>query len=64
MTGVQTCALPIYLEEWFAAGVVGVGVGGELTKDALAKKDFSLATEAARRFVAKVKECKSKYADK
>ena len=51
-------------EEWFAAGVVGVGVGGELTKDALAKKDFSLATEAARRFVAKVKECKSKYADK
>ena len=51
------------LEDWFAAGVVGVGVGGELTKDALAKKDFGLAREAARRFVAKVKECKSKYAD-
>ena len=50
--------------EWFAAGVVGVGVGGELTKEALVQNDFSLATETARRFVAKVRECKAKYTDR
>lgn len=40
--------------EWFAAGVVAVGVGGELTRQAIATGDYSRATEAARRFREKV----------
>ncbi len=52
------------LEAWFAAGVVGVGVGGELTKEALATGDYQLAENMARRFVDKVRECKIKYGKK
>ena len=46
------------LEEWFQAGVVGVGVGGELTREALAANDFTIAVQTARRFVEKVQECR------
>ena len=46
------------LEQWFQAGVVGVGVGGELTREALATGDFDRATQTARQFVEKVRECK------
>ncbi len=45
--------------DWFKAGVVAVGVGSELTKQAVASGDYSLATEAARRLVAAVREARS-----
>lgn len=46
--------------QWFAAGVVAVGVGGELTREAIAKGDYSLATDAARRFTAAVGAARNK----
>jgi 2-dehydro-3-deoxyphosphogluconate aldolase/(4S)-4-hydroxy-2-oxoglutarate aldolase len=46
--------------QWFAAGVVAVGIGGELTREAIAKGDYSLATDAARRFTAAVGAARNK----
>ncbi len=44
--------------DWFSAGVIGVGVGGELTREALLKNDYSLAAGKARKFVEEVKKHK------
>jgi 2-dehydro-3-deoxyphosphogluconate aldolase/(4S)-4-hydroxy-2-oxoglutarate aldolase len=44
------------IPDWFAAGVVGVGVGSELTRQALATGDYSSTVEMAKQFSAKVKE--------
>lgn len=45
------------MEEWFKAGVVAVGVGGNLLKPA-ATGDFDKVTEVAKEYAAKLKEIK------
>jgi 2-dehydro-3-deoxyphosphogluconate aldolase / (4S)-4-hydroxy-2-oxoglutarate aldolase len=44
--------------EWFAAGVVGVGVGSAVTKACQADGDFTLVTAAAREFLAAVQDAR------
>ena len=39
------------LQEWIKAGAFAVGIGSDLTKDAIAKQDFSLVAEKARTYV-------------
>ncbi len=51
------------VEDWFQAGVMGIGVGGELTRKALENSQWSLAEEAAREFVAKVQEARKRYSN-
>lgn len=47
------------IKDWFAAGVVAVGVGSALTAGAKTG-DYALVTETAKQFVAKFKEAKAK----
>lgn len=47
------------MEEWFDAGVVAIGVGGNLMAPAT-KGDFAGTTEMAEKYVAKYEEIKSK----
>lgn len=44
---------------WIKAGAVAIGIGSDLTKEAVQKDDFSLVTEKARRYVTAVKEARS-----
>ena len=46
--------------EWFEAGAAAVAVGGNLTKEALAKNDYSLLEQKAREFVTRIKEVRKK----
>lgn len=46
--------------EWFEAGVAAVAVGGDLTKEALAKGDYGVMEQKARDFVARIKESREK----
>lgn len=42
--------------EWFKAGVAAVAVGGELTKEALAKGDYGILEQKAKEFVTRIRE--------
>lgn len=42
--------------EWFEAGVAAVAVGGELTKEALAKGDYGILEQKAKEFVTRIRE--------
>ncbi|MGG4103719.1 bifunctional 2-keto-4-hydroxyglutarate aldolase/2-keto-3-deoxy-6-phosphogluconate aldolase [Paenibacillus lautus] len=44
------------LHEWIKAGAFAVGIGSDLTKDALKNGDFSLITEKARAYINAFKE--------
>lgn len=44
--------------EWIKAGSLAVGVGGDLTREALKKNDFQLLTDRARRYVEAVKRAR------
>ena len=46
--------------EWFEAGAAAVAVGGELTKEALAKNDYGLLEQKAKEFILRVKEVRKK----
>lgn len=46
--------------EWFEAGAAAVAVGRNLTKEALAKNDYSLLEQKAREFVTRIKEVRKK----
>jgi 2-dehydro-3-deoxyphosphogluconate aldolase/(4S)-4-hydroxy-2-oxoglutarate aldolase len=46
--------------KWFEAGAAAVGVGGELTKEALAMGNYSLMEQRARDFVTRIKEIRKK----
>ncbi|MDI3535013.1 MAG: 2-dehydro-3-deoxyphosphogluconate aldolase / (4S)-4-hydroxy-2-oxoglutarate aldolase [Thermosediminibacterales bacterium] len=46
------------VEEWIKAGAAAVGVGGDLTKEAIQKNDYSIITQKARQFVEKIKKAK------
>lgn len=46
--------------EWIRAGAVAIGVGGDLTKDGLAKGDYSLITKKAEAYVKAVREARSR----
>ena len=45
---------------WITAGAVAVGIGSDLTKEAVQKGDYSLITEKARRYVTAVHEARSR----
>lgn len=45
--------------EWIRAGAVAIGVGGDLTKEGLAKGDYSLITKKAEAYVKAVREARS-----
>ncbi len=47
------------MQEWFAAGVVAVGVGGNLLAP-VASGDFDKVTEVAKQYAAKLKEIRGK----
>ena len=44
--------------EWIRAGAVAIGVGGDLTKEGLAKGDYSLITKKAEAYVKAVREAR------
>lgn len=46
--------------EWFEAGAAAVAVGGELTKEALAKNDYGLLEQKAKEFILRIKEVRKK----
>lgn len=46
--------------EWFEAGVAAVGVGGDLTKEALAKGDYNIMEQRARDYIARIREVREK----
>ena len=46
--------------EWCEAGVAAVAVGGNLTKEALAKGDYSILEQKARDFVTRIREAREK----
>lgn len=46
--------------EWFEAGAAAVAVGGELTKEALAKNDYDLLEQKAKEFILRIKEVRKK----
>ncbi len=46
--------------EWFEAGAAAVAVGGNLTKQALAKGDYGVLEQRAREFVTLIKEVREK----
>jgi len=46
--------------EWFEAGVAAVAVGGDLTREALAKGDYKILEQKAREFVTRIKEVRKK----
>lgn len=45
--------------DWIRAGSVAVGVGGDLTREALKRGDFSLLTQRAREYVEAVREART-----
>jgi len=45
--------------DWIRAGAVAVGVGGDLTKEGLAKGDYSLITKKAEAYIKAVREARS-----
>lgn len=47
------------LHEWIKAGAFAVGIGSDLTKDALKSGDFNLITEKARAYINAFKEAQS-----
>ena len=47
------------VKEWFAAGVVGVGVGSAVTKAWQPDGDFARVTAAAQDFLAAVREARA-----
>ncbi|RAR44820.1 bifunctional 2-keto-4-hydroxyglutarate aldolase/2-keto-3-deoxy-6-phosphogluconate aldolase [Paenibacillus sp. MDMC362] len=47
------------LHEWIKAGAFAVGIGSDLTKDALKSGDFKLITEKARAYINAFKEAQS-----
>lgn len=48
------------VDEWIKAGAAAVGVGGDLTKEAIQKNDYSIITQKARQFVEKIKKARQK----
>jgi len=46
------------VKDWINAGALAVGVGGGLTREAIQKNDYSILTETAKKFVAKIKEAR------
>jgi 2-dehydro-3-deoxyphosphogluconate aldolase/(4S)-4-hydroxy-2-oxoglutarate aldolase len=44
--------------EWIRAGAVAIGVGGDLTKEGLAKGDYSLITKKAEVYVRAIREAR------
>ena len=47
------------LGEWVKAGVFGVGIGSDLTKEAVAKGDFSLIADKARAYMEAYRKAKA-----
>ncbi|MCV4233042.1 bifunctional 2-keto-4-hydroxyglutarate aldolase/2-keto-3-deoxy-6-phosphogluconate aldolase [Virgibacillus sp. LDC1] len=47
------------LHEWIKAGAFAVGIGSDLTKDALKSGDFNLITEKARAYINAFKEAQA-----
>jgi len=47
---------------WFEAGAAAVAVGGELTKEAIAKNDYGILEQKAKEFVTRIKEVRKKLA--
>lgn len=45
--------------EWIRAGAVAIGVGSDLTKEAIAKGDYSLITKKAETYIRAVREARS-----
>jgi 2-dehydro-3-deoxyphosphogluconate aldolase/(4S)-4-hydroxy-2-oxoglutarate aldolase len=45
--------------EWIQAGAVAVGVGGDLTKEGIAKGDYSLITKKAEAYIKAVRQARS-----
>jgi 2-dehydro-3-deoxyphosphogluconate aldolase/(4S)-4-hydroxy-2-oxoglutarate aldolase len=45
--------------EWIRAGAVAIGVGGDLTKEGIARGDYSLITKKAEAYVKAVQEARS-----
>ncbi|ALC89209.1 hypothetical protein AM500_04975 [Bacillus sp. FJAT-18017] len=43
------------IEDWMAAGAIAVGIGGDLTKEAIHTRDFSKVTSYAEKVVNKIK---------
>lgn len=43
------------VDQWIKAGAAAVGVGGGLTKEAIAKQDYSIITQKAKQFIQKIK---------
>jgi 2-dehydro-3-deoxyphosphogluconate aldolase/(4S)-4-hydroxy-2-oxoglutarate aldolase len=48
------------VEAWFKAGASAVGVGGELTREAIKKGDWNLLRTKASQFVSKIAQLKAK----
>lgn len=48
------------LKDWVKAGAVAVGIGSDLTKDAVATGDFSLIEQKAAAYMAAYRDAKSK----
>ena len=46
--------------DWIRAGAVAIGVGGDLTKEGLAKGDYSLITKRAGAYIKAVREARSR----
>jgi 2-dehydro-3-deoxyphosphogluconate aldolase/(4S)-4-hydroxy-2-oxoglutarate aldolase len=46
--------------EWIQAGAVAVGVGGDLTKEGIAKGDYSLITKKAEAYIKAVQQARSR----
>jgi len=46
--------------EWFEAGAVAVAVGGDLTREALAREDYNLLEQKASQFVTRINEAREK----
>lgn len=49
------------LHEWIKAGAFAVGIGSDLTKDALKSGDFNLITEKARAYIHAFKEAQTSH---
>ena len=45
--------------DWIKAGAVAIGIGSDLTREAVQKDDFSLITKKARRYVSAVEEARA-----
>lgn len=45
--------------DWIRAGAVAIGIGSDLTREAVQKNDFSLITEKARRYIGAVEKARA-----